>query len=107
MATKLPAEFTNFIVGVTVCMIVSMLQFIALLNELPANTPSVSRNSLYFTLFFALSGMLSSYASSVKALTPEPMMPRVAAVLPLTLGIGIVSMGILSCIQKVQQRRMR
>ncbi|XP_022973456.1 uncharacterized protein LOC111471995 [Cucurbita maxima] len=111
MATKFPAEFTTFIVGVTVCMIVSMLQFIVLLNELPSDTPSLSRKYLYYTLFFALGSMLSSYVSSVKAYTPEPMIPRAVTVLVFSIGSGVVLVGISLFKQKIekkiQQRRMR
>ncbi|KAG6607507.1 hypothetical protein SDJN03_00849, partial [Cucurbita argyrosperma subsp. sororia] len=107
MATKFPAEFTIFIVGVTVCMIVSMLQFIVLFVELPSDTPSLSRKYLYYTLFFALGSMLSSYVSSVKAYTPKSMRPRAITVLALTIGIGLVFVGISLFKRKIQQRCMR
>ncbi|XP_022949196.1 uncharacterized protein LOC111452618 [Cucurbita moschata] len=107
MATKFPAEFTTFVVGVTVCMIVSMLQFIVLFVELPSDTPSLSRKYLYYTLFFALGSMLSSYVSSVKAYTPESMRTQTITVLALTIGIGVVLVGISLFKQKIQQKCMR
>ncbi|CAK9313195.1 unnamed protein product [Citrullus colocynthis] len=99
MASKQPSRFLAFITGVTTTMVVSVMQLLVLMNELPFKKSSVSRNFLYFTLGIAFTFMTIAYCSSIIALTPQSQLPQIIITLLINLVTGVVGLLILFYIQ--------
>lgn len=100
MASKNPSQFVVFIVGVTVGMVLSAAQLLTLMNELPYNKLSDSRNFIYCSLGITITALGFAYWSSLTALTPSSMILEVRIVLITELSIGVVIVAIIVYIQK-------
>ncbi|KAA0064715.1 ankyrin repeat-containing protein ITN1-like [Cucumis melo var. makuwa] len=100
MASKNPSQFLVFIVGVSTAMVLSAAQLMTLMNELPYNKLSDSRNFIYCSLGFIITALGFAYGSSVTALTPSSMIDEVKTALLTVLAVGAVVIAIVIYIQK-------
>ncbi|XP_038884849.1 uncharacterized protein LOC120075488 isoform X1 [Benincasa hispida] len=103
MASKHPSQFVAFIAGVTTAMVVSVMQIFVLINGLPYNKFSVSRNFLYFTMGIAISSMGTAYWTSVTPLTLPLQLPQIRTTLLINFVTGVVGLAILLCLQKIRE----